>query len=709
MEQTVLNDRYKIQQKIGEGGMATVYMGHDVRLNRRVAIKILHSRYIDDEEFVARFQHEAQAAANLNHINVVRVYDVGQDGPIHYIVMEYVDGTNLKTIINRDAPLKVGEAVTMAEAIAHGLEAAHRVGLVHRDIKPQNIMVASDGTIRIADFGIAKSHLSQTLTQSGIIGTADYISPEQAQGKGATPRSDIYSLGVTLYEMLTGRLPFVGDGPLAVAMQHVSAAPLPLRQINPLVPPHIEALVLQSLSKDPLRRPEGAQAFAELLRSYRDMAGQNTMVGTRAEGYPSGAAGPVPPGASPGGSSGRSITGTGTGRLSSSSTGRMMPPKPRLARAPDHGGVGFFGAILAIFILLLVGGGMVFLVTSGIFTFQSTIAGDDPEPKPTRVLPLTLTDETPIATEVVAATPTPTFTATPTPTLTATPTPTETPVPMVTVPDITGLTENVAQQTLQEVGLVPVRGDVVYSDNVPEGAVVEQFVPAYSEVEEGDSVSYSVSQGPEITVVEAPDLAFRRLESARREAEQLGLAVEVYQEPSREVSEGFIIRQEPNPSMRVESGDTIRLYVSMGDVVMMPDLRGKFEEEAKRILAATDGLAWSYSDQQGLDKLGNEYYQLPEGMVVSTIPDEGSWVPRGTVVTLGIRAYEATPTPEGEAEQEQHEGGTGAEESSPPDNDASQDGEQPAPDATPDATPDASDEPPTPPMPPPTMEPENGE
>lgn len=387
----------------------------------------------------------------------------------------------------------------------------------------------------------------------------------------------------------------------------------------------------------------------------------------------------------------------------------MMPPKPRLARAPDHGGVGFFGAILAIFILLLVGGGMVFLVTSGIFTFQSTIAGDDPEPKPTRVLPLTLTDETPIATEVVAATPTPTFTATPTPTLTATPTPTETPVPMVTVPDITGLTENVAQQTLQEVGLVPVRGDVVYSDNVPEGAVVEQFVPAYSEVEEGDSVSYSVSQGPEITVVEAPDLAFRRLESARREAEQLGLAVEVYQEPSREVSEGFIIRQEPNPSMRVESGDTIRLYVSMGDVVMMPDLRGKFEEEAKRILAATDGLAWSYSDQQGLDKLGNEYYQLPEGMVVSTIPDEGSWVPRGTVVTLGIRAYEATPTPEGEAEQEQHEGGTGAEESSPPDNDASQDGEQPAPDATPDATPDASDEPPTPPMPPPTMEPENGE
>ncbi len=702
MEQTVLNDRYEIQEKIGEGGMATVYMGHDARLNRRVAIKILHGRYVDDDEFVARFQHEAQAAANLNHVNVVRVYDVGQDGDTHYIVMECIDGTNLKTIINRDAPLKVGEAVNITEAIAQGLEAAHRVGLVHRDIKPQNIMVASDGTIRIADFGIAKSHLSQTLTQSGIIGTADYISPEQAQGKGATPRSDIYSLGVTLYEMLTGRLPFVGDGPLAVAMQHVSAAPLPPRQINPLVPPHVEALVLQALSKDPLRRPEGAQAFAELLRTYRDMANQQTMVGTDAMPYPS-AAGSVPPGVSPvGGSAGsRPIT----GKLSSSSTGRMIPPKPRLARAPDHGGVGFLGAILVILILLLVGGGMVFLVTSGIFDFQSTIAGDDPEPKPTRVLPLTLTGETPIATDEIVATPTPSFTATPTPTLTTTPTPTETPVPKVTVPDITGMTEDVAQQTMQEVGLVPSRSDVVYSDSVPEGAVVEQFVPAYSEVEEGVSVSYTVSQGPEITLVEAPDLTFRRLDSARREAEQLGLAVEVYQEPSRDISEGFIIRQEPNPKMRVESGDTIRLYVSMGDVVMVPDLREKFEEEAKRILAATDGLTWSYSDQQGPDKLGTAYYQLPEGIVVSTIPEEGSWVPRGTVVTLGIRAYEATPTPATESEQGSDDAGTSGEESHPPEDDASQEGEQPATDATP----EGNNEPPTPPMPPPTMQPENGE
>ena len=199
MQQKILDNRYELEHKIGEGGMARVYVGRDLRLSRRVAVKVLQGQYVSDRDFLDRFRHEAQAAAILTHPNVVDVYDVGQDGDIHYIVMEYIDGTDLKAVINREAPLAIDKAISIAEAVARGLEAAHRVGLVHRDIKPQNIIVAPDGYVRITDFGIAKSHLSTALTETGVtFGTVDYISPEQAQGKPATSRSDVYALGVTL-------------------------------------------------------------------------------------------------------------------------------------------------------------------------------------------------------------------------------------------------------------------------------------------------------------------------------------------------------------------------------------------------------------------------------------------------------------------------------------------------------------------------------
>src|SRR5262245_2715934 len=176
MQQKLLNNRYELERKIGEGGMARVYRGRDLRLNRHVAVKVLHSQYADDPAFVKRFQHEAQAAANLSHPNIVDVYDVGQDGDIHYIVMEYVDGKDLKALIYREAPLAVDRAIAIARSVALGLSAAHRMGLVHRDIKPQNIMVSPAGDVRITDFGIAKSHLSTALTETGVtFGTADYI------------------------------------------------------------------------------------------------------------------------------------------------------------------------------------------------------------------------------------------------------------------------------------------------------------------------------------------------------------------------------------------------------------------------------------------------------------------------------------------------------------------------------------------------------
>lgn len=609
MEQIVLNGRYALEQKIGEGGMAAVYRARDVRLNRRVAVKILHQHYANDPDFLKRFQHEAQAAAIFNHPNVVNVYDVGQDGSHHYIVMEYVDGINLKTLINREGPLLVANAVHIAEEIATGLEAAHRVGLIHRDVKPQNILVTPDTRVRITDFGIAKSYLSTAKTQTGMtFGTADYISPEQAQGQPASPQSDIYSLGVTLYEMLTGRLPFTGDSPVSVAMHHVSSPPPPIRQYNAQVPPTLEALVFQAMAKDPAQRPASARDFAQMLRTYRNRADQQTMVNPAPLPEPSAHALHRPP------------SGPATSKPPGTTPGRGTIPAPRSAvgKAPQQQGPGC--GIFVVGMLVLVGVvSLVLLFSTG--SFDSLLAGFESRPTSTPTLnaltPTSLTEAT------------------------VTPSPTSTPVPLVSVPSVVGMTEQDARHELQQHQLVPVNdGTPRHHESIPAGAVIEQLVPAYTELPQGQPVTYTLSLGTEVVVVDVPDLTARRLESARSEAEGLGLLVEVSEEPSTTVSEGFIIRQEPATGMRLEAGETIHLYVSVGDKVWMPDLMGISEEEATLRLEATDGLFLSFVDQQGYDKLGTHYYEVLPGTVVSTIPDKDQWVPRGTGVTLGVRAYE---------------------------------------------------------------------
>jgi serine/threonine-protein kinase len=612
MQQQILNNRYRLDQQVGEGGMAIVYQGYDLRLNRRVAVKILHSQFSNDPDFLSRFNHEALAAANLNHPNVVNVYDVGQDGDRHYIVMQYVDGINLKTRINREAPLMVAHAVTIAEAIARGLEAAHRVGLVHRDIKPQNIMVSTDGQVQITDFGIAKSHLSTATTQTGItFGTADYIAPEQAQGLQATPRSDIYALGITLFEMLTGRLPFTGDSAISVAMQHVNTPPPLPSQYNPQIPQHLEAIILQTIAKDPTQRPASALELAELLKTYRVSAEQHTVANIAPAQQPRPIVQPRSPGSPSSSHSGASASSTTGGRST------LPQSRPHIAKAPKQQGVGC--GLFAIGMIILVGVlGLVMLFVSGTFDdmFASTRPGI-----------------------VATSTPTMTVTTAVTPTPTPSPTPTDVPttVPLVTVPGVVGMSESEARQAIQDARLVPVAGISRHSDSIPQGAVIEQFVPAYIEVPQGQPVTYVLSLGRNIRLVSVPNVISRRLESARAEIEGLRLAVTVEEQPSMTVSEGFIISQNPASGMQLEEGDTVHLVVSMGDKVQMPNVIGMPEAEAKAVLAATNGLLYSWSDYQGYDKLGNTYFEVAPGMVVSTVPDKHVWVPRGTSVTLGVR------------------------------------------------------------------------
>ncbi len=273
MIQRILARRYELQELIGGGGMADVYK----LLDRAVAVKILHQQYANDAEFVEKFRREATAAAKLAHPNIVNIYDVGEDGGSQYIVMEYVSGPTLKEVIQQKGCLEPIEAVRIAKEIASALESAHRNNLVHCDIKPHNILVMPDGHIKVTDFGIARAVSASTMTYSGsVMGSVHYFSPEQAKGTVITTKSDVYSLGVVLYEMLTGQLPFNGETSVSIALKHLQEEPVPIRQLNPSIPPVLEAIVQKAMSKDPADRPSSTELYADLNQAKAMLADRGT-------------------------------------------------------------------------------------------------------------------------------------------------------------------------------------------------------------------------------------------------------------------------------------------------------------------------------------------------------------------------------------------------------------------------------------------------
>ena len=277
MIQRILARRYELQELIGGGGMADVYKAQDKLLDRAVAVKILHQQYANDAEFVEKFRREATAAAKLAHPNIVNIYDVGEDGGSQYIVMEYVSGPTLKEVIQQKGCLEPIEAVRIAKEIASALESAHRNNLVHCDIKPHNILVMPDGHIKVTDFGIARAVSASTMTYSGsVMGSVHYFSPEQAKGTVITTKSDVYSLGVVLYEMLTGQLPFNGETSVSIALKHLQEEPVPIRQINPSIPPVLEAIVQKAMSKDPADRPSSTELYADLNQAKAMLADRGT-------------------------------------------------------------------------------------------------------------------------------------------------------------------------------------------------------------------------------------------------------------------------------------------------------------------------------------------------------------------------------------------------------------------------------------------------
>ena len=267
---TVIGGRYQLEKTIGTGGMAKVWLAHDRLLDRRVAVKILADRYASDPGFVERFRREASAAAGLSHPNIVTVYDRGETDGSYYIVMEHLPGPDLKEIVRQRGKLAPRQAVDAALQILAALSAAHRRNVIHRDIKPQNVLVAEDGHLKVTDFGIARAGDDAGMTEVGsVIGTAQYLSPEQARGEDVTTASDCYSTGIVLYELLTGRVPFDGEKPVAIAMRQINEVPVAPRVIVPQIPPPLNEIVMKALEKRPGSRYRTAEEFSNALLRVR--------------------------------------------------------------------------------------------------------------------------------------------------------------------------------------------------------------------------------------------------------------------------------------------------------------------------------------------------------------------------------------------------------------------------------------------------------
>jgi serine/threonine protein kinase/beta-lactam-binding protein with PASTA domain len=585
MQTKILSQRYELEEKIGDGGMAAVYRGRDLRLNRVVAIKILHPHHAADLNFRKRFIHEAQSAANLRHPSIVDIYDEGEEDRQHYIVMEFVDGSDLKSMILRYKQLPVQQVLQIAAAIADGLDAAHQLGMVHRDVKPQNILVTHDGTAKITDFGIAKSSLSTAQTDTGVtFGTADYISPEQARGQPATAQSDIYALGVTIYESLTGQLPFTGDTAVAVALQHVGSKPPPIRRHNPNVSPALEQLVMRALSKNPAERPTTARDFAQLLRAQEESEVRDT-----AHQPPYRAA-----------NSSRSATSISSGM-------RNMPPlRSPTTPLPSREGREFGGFIILLLLLTLVVA-VAYLFVIG--PFSQVAAPTQPE--------------------IVATAQPPSDSAMATPTAIATILGSD------LVPDIRNQNEQNALSILREAGLEAVPEPSQYSDSVGAGLVMSQRPAAGEALPNDNTIYYVLSMGRNTPSIPA-DIIGQNTNQGRQALEGLGLRVIIIEETNLDIAPDTIVRTDPPAYTQIQAGDTIRVYSSIGNNRRVPNVTGISEQDAIKLLNAAE-IPIASSDYQTCDTLGTACDTIQPGFVVNTNPPVGSLIPTSQEIILIVR------------------------------------------------------------------------
>jgi len=510
--------------------MAEVYRARDIRLDRIVAIKTLRSDLARDHTFQARFRREAQSAASLNHPSIIAVYDTGEDmvdgTPVPYIVMEYVDGRTLRELLRSDRRLMPERAMELVDGILRALDYSHRGGIVHRDIKPANVMLTRNGDVKVMDFGIARAMADSaaTMTQTAqVIGTAQYLSPEQARGERVDSRSDIYSTGCVLYELLTGHPPFTGDSPVAIAYQHVRENPIPPSQVDPEIPQWADAIVLKAMAKDPAQRYQtAAEMRADIQRALSGMPLDPATAATVVHSYGDGtrtmvASGPATQGTTaipdyqygPPEEPTRAGGGGGGGRRRSSNANTMLKTAAWIV-------------IPLLIVGAFIGVGYAFLTSS-----EDPTAGEQ----------------------------------------------------KVTIPPLTSHQAPAAQAKLTELGL-KVTVEERFHDEVEKGVVIGTEPPAGTEVEPQSEVKLLVSKG--VKRVEVPNVVGQTVEEARAALEKAGFEVtEVRRAVAR--TPGKVYQTDPKPGQKAPEGSTVRIYIP-ADRVEVPDVAGLTEADARRML-----------------------------------------------------------------------------------------------------------------------------
>ncbi len=514
----LLGGRYEIGELLGRGGMAEVHLGRDTRLGRTVAVKMLRSDLARDPSFQARFRREAQSAAGLNHPTVVAVYDSGEEQDIAsgvaapYIVMEYVEGRTLREVLTQGQRMPWPEALRMTEGVLTALSYSHRAGLVHRDIKPANVMVTPTGDVKVMDFGIARAMAdsSATMTQTqAVIGTAQYLSPEQARGETVDARSDLYSTGCLLYELVTGRPPFVADSPVAVAYQHVGEEPVPPSRHAPDIPEAVDAIVLHALVKDRNARYQTADEFRDDVESA--LAGRRiSSAALGSAGFSAGAATTVLAGAA--------LAGYGAD-VPATSLITMPPQTDTLGLVPDDNRSHEKPRRTGLWLLLgLVAAA---LLASAVLLWPDTGPSGGDQQAPTKLA----------------------------------------------VPNLIGMTVGEAGRNLQARGLDLGSRSTDPSESVEKGDIISTDPAAGTQVDKGAKIDYVLSSGPE--AVQVPDLIGKSEDEAKEALEGVGLKLSSVSEvESSEQEEGRVVSSNPSSGDQVEPGSEVSVEVASGKVVV---------------------------------------------------------------------------------------------------------------------------------------------
>jgi eukaryotic-like serine/threonine-protein kinase len=593
---TLVDGRYRIVKKLGSGGMADVYCAEDSQLGRRVALKVLHRRFAEDPQFVERFRREASSAAGLQHPNIVAIFDRGEWDGTYYIAMEFVEGRTLKDIVREKGPAPPDAAVDITLQILRAARFAHKRGIVHRDIKPHNVLIDNDGRVRVTDFGIARAGTSDMTETGSIMGTAQYLSPEQAQGRPVDARSDLYSIGIVLYELLTGRVPFDAESPVTVALKQVNEVPIAPRRLVPEIPPGLEAIVLRALEKDPARRFADADEFISALEAGRTAPPPPPAVVEEVveeEEEPA-------------------------GRrwwlwllillaLAAIAVGLYLTLRPEQLTVPN-----VVGRESATATQILQNRGFEVDIENVVNADveRDTVASQDPRPN----------------TEAREGS---------TVTITVSTGPGE-----ASVPNVVGQPQDDAEQALTDAGF-ETRVEREFSDDVRSGRVIATQPGPGSVVERGTEVTLQVSRGPE--QVEVPDLVGESEDDARSALEQVGLTTgEVTEQESTDEEPGTVLEQDPAAGQQVDRGAAVGLVVAAAPPdVAVPDVLDMAEADAVAALEDA-GFEVRMRDQATTDP-------AQDGIVLDQAPDPGEERPEGSTIRIAIgRLGEPTETPTAE-------------------------------------------------------------